>query len=202
MSHIEHNEMIKNWQADLLNNSDFLKKMVAAMLQNLLNTEFNNFIGAEKYERSETRAGMRNGSYERSVNTRVGNITLQVCRDRNGDFSPRLFERYERSEKSLVLAITEMYFFGVSTRKIEGITQELCGINISKSQVSELAKRVDEELNEWRNRMLTGTYEYMVLGARYEKVRENGHVISKAFVVVIGITSDGIREIIGCYIYK
>lgn len=93
-----------------------------------------------------------------------------------------------------------MYFSGVSTRKVHKLMQELCGLDVSKSQVSDLVKTLDEQLNAWRNRLLTGKYMYIIFDARYEKVRENGHVVSKAFVVAIGITEEGMREIIGCYV--
>jgi putative transposase len=124
---------------------------------------------------------------------------LQVCRDREGRFKTELFERYQRSEKALVACITEMYFSGVSTRKVAGIMEELCGYNLSKSYVSQVTEGMDAGLKEWRERPLNGNYPYLILDARYEKVRENGRVVSKAFVVAIGISEEGVRDVVGCW---
>jgi len=179
---------------------EFIRKMMQAGLQSAIQMEFDNFMGALSYERTTTRTGHRNGNYERQLNTRVGTITLHVCRDRDGKFNTALFERYQRSEKALVSTIIEMYFSGVSTRKVQKMMQELCGLDVSKSQVSDLVKTLDEQLYAWRNRALTSNYIYTMFDARYEKVRENGHVVSKAFVIAIGITTEGIREVIGCFV--
>ena len=122
-----------------------------------------------------------------------------MCRDRDGEFKTELFERCQRSEKALVLGIIEMYLWGVSTRNIEEIMEPLCGFSVSKSQVSELAGRLDRGLNIWRTRPLTDEYMYLMFDARYEKVRENGRVISKGFVAAAGITADGEREILGTW---
>jgi transposase-like protein len=179
---------------------EFIRTMMQAGLQHALQMEFDKFVGAALYERTATRTVQRNGYYERQFNTRVGTITLHVCRDRDGKFSTTLFEQYQRSEKALVSTIVEMYFSGVSTRKVQKMTQELCGLDVSKSQVSDLVKTLDEQLHAWRNRPLTSNYTHLMFDARYEKVRENGHVVSKAFVVAIGITAEGMREVIGCFV--
>ena len=196
--------MKRNPMADILqennSNNDYMQAMLQASVQQALHAEFNNFIGAAAYERTATRTGQRNGYYERQLNTRVGTLSLQVCRDREGQFSTTIFDKYQRSEKALVMTIADMYFSGVSTRKIKNIMYELCGTSVSKSQVSELVKELDQQLHAWRNRLLTQEYIYSIFDARYEKVRENGHVVSKAFVTVIGITKDGMRDIIGCYV--
>lgn len=188
------------WQEALVNNNDYVKNILQQAFQTALDEQFNRFINAKLYERTDERKGLRNGSYSRSLNTKVGSLTLNVCRDRAGEFSPELFEEYQRSEKALVCTIAQMYFSGVSTRKIKNIMETLCGFGISKSHVSVLVKSFDEQLQSWRLRQLKLTYPYLVLDARYEKIRENGHVISKAFVTVIGITENGIREVIGCYV--
>lgn len=190
----------KSWQETLTDHPDYLKPVVENFLQNVLMEQFKTFIGATEYERTEERKGYRNGSYNRQLKTRVGTISLEVCRDRDGRFRTDLFERYQRSEKALVLSFIEMYVHGVSTRKVSGIIEELCGIEVSKSQVSNLAKGLDDDIKKWRSRLLILTYMYLVVDARYEKIRENGHVTSKAFVTIIGITSYGIREIIGTWV--
>jgi putative transposase len=188
------------WQEILIDQKDFFPGIVQSFLQMAIKNEFDQFIGAKEYERTENRVGQRNGSYERHLNTRVGSLTLHVCRDRAGEFRTELFERYQRSEKALIIAIAEMYFSGISTRKVSGIFEELCGVTISKSQVSKSAAELDTQLSQWRERILVELYRYLIFDARYEKVRENGKIISKAFITVIGINSEGIREIIGCYV--
>jgi transposase-like protein len=179
---------------------NFLRDIVQESIQKALDCEFANFIGAKQYERTADRRGYRNGSYDRMLKTRVGTLQLHICRDRDGEFQTELFNRYQRSEKALVLGMIEMYFSGVATRKVGGILEELCGFSVSKSQVSELVCDLDKKLNEWRERPLGEEYTYLIFDARYEKVRENGHVVSKAFVTTIGITRTGYREIIGCSI--
>jgi putative transposase len=194
------NKAKSQWQDVLINQTDTLKNIIQASLQQALDIEFNRHIGVDKYERGEARNGYRNGSYERSLSLRVGRITLKVCRDREGNFDQTVFERYQRSEKSLVSTIIEMYFSGVSTRKVTNAVEELCGFGVSKSHVSDLVKKIDEEIAVWRNRLLLEIFKYLIFDARYEKVRENGRIVSKAFVVAIGITATGEREIIGTWV--
>jgi putative transposase len=197
---MEYTHMNKLWQESLINQPEFLQNIVQTFLQNILNAQFDSFIGAEPYQRIEGRKGLRNGTYERNLNTRVGTITIHVCRDREGNFKPELFDRYQRSEKALTISMIEMYLNGVSTRKVNNIVEELCGMSISKSQVSNLVTKIDDDLQQWRMRPLTAIYLYLLVDARYEKVRENNRVVSKAFVTIIGVTSEGKREIIGCWV--
>src|SRR5208337_5680947 len=106
---------------------DRLKKILRMVMQEILEQEMTDSLGAAKGERSLNRLGYRSGHYERSLITRVGRLELRVPQDRQGQFSPQLFERYQRSEKALVSALAEMYVQGVSTRKVKAITEELCG---------------------------------------------------------------------------
>lgn len=197
---MDRSKIAEEWQGALINQTDFFKNALQEFIQQALQAEFRNFIGADDYQRTSERKGFRNGAYERQLKTRVGTLYLKVCRDRDGEFRTELFERYQRSEKALVLGIMEMYLWGVSTRNVEDIMETLCGFGVSKSQVSALTVELDEKLEPWRKRALTETYIYVIFDARYEKVRENGRVISKAFVVAVGITKDGKREIIGCWV--
>lgn len=192
--------MTQQWQEALVDQPDFLKTIIQSAIQTALNTQFEEFIGASHYERSPERRSVRNGSYSRQLKTRVGSIDLNVCRDRDGEFKTDLFDRYQRSEKALVLSLLEMYLWGVSTRNVEEITESLCGFGVSKSYVSDLTKTLDDDLDQWRSRELSEAYKYLIFDARYEKVREAGRVISKALAVVIGITDDGKREILGSWI--
>ncbi len=196
---MDRTKLAAQWQEALINQDGVLAAMIQQALQMAIESQFRMFLGAEQYERTDQRAGYRNGSYERQIKTRVGAFSLNVCRDRDGLFQHTVFERYQRSEKALVLGIAEMYFDGVSTRKVSHIMEELCGYSVSKSQVSELAATLDGTLKMWRERRL-GKYPYLMFDARYEKIRDNGHIVSKAFVVAVGITAEGIREIIGCWV--
>jgi len=180
----------------LVNDSDFLKNLVQNFLQQYLEAEITEFLGAAPYERVEQRKGHRNGYKPRMLRTRVGTLNLLVPKDREGRFQSSLFERYQRSEKALVLALQEMYLQGVSTRKVTEITETLCGTEFSKSQVSALSTRLDAELDIWRNRSLDGEYPYLIVDAQYHKVRENHRIISKGILTVVGISKDGYREIL------
>jgi len=195
---MKDNMLLEEAQTALLSNSAFLKDLVGKSLQNILEEEFMSQIGAGPYQRTEERRGYRNGSYSRQVKTRVGSLELVVPRDRDGDFSTELFDRYQRSEKALTLTLVEMYLQGVSTRKVGNIVEELCGHKISKSQVSELTKKLDGDLEAWRRRPLTKDYAYIIVDALYEKVRQGGRVVSRANLVAMGVAKDGYREIIGC----
>ncbi len=138
----------------LLDNPNFLRDLLGQCLQRFLEEEFRATIGAERYERSNSRTGYRNGSYPRTLNTRVGRIELQVCRDRDGVFQTELFQRYQRNEKALATTMVEMYLKGVSTRKVTKVVEELYSTSVSKSQISDLTRELDESLNTWRNRSL------------------------------------------------
>jgi transposase-like protein len=167
--------------------ADWLRELVGWVLQELLELEFTEFLGAEPYERSEERRGYRNGHRSRELHTRVGTLTLRIPRDREGRFSTEIFARYQRSEKALVLALQEIYLQGVSTRKVRRITEKLCGTEFSKDQVSRMAQALDGELERWRSRPLKKRYPYLVIDGRYEYVREDGQVESEGVLTVMGI---------------
>jgi putative transposase len=184
-------------QGILLDDPTFLKEIVERVLQELLEAEMTEHIGAAPYERSATRTGQRNGYKPRALRTRVGPLNLLIPQDREGTFSTRLFTRYQRNEKALVLALMEMYVEGVSTRKVKEITEELCGISFSKSLVSSLAGSLDAELEVWRKRRLEAeAYPYLFVDARYEKARIDGRVVSQGVLLVSAVRDDGFREIL------
>jgi putative transposase len=134
--------------------SDFLRPMVRAVIQEFLEAEMTEAVGAEKGERVEGRVSYRSGYYARSLITRVGKLELRVPQNRNGRFSTEIFERYQRSEKALVAALTQMYIQGVSTRKVQAISEELCGHSFSASAISEITKKLDAELGRFARREL------------------------------------------------
>jgi len=172
---------------------DFIRTMVEEFVQDALEAEMDETIGARKYERSQERRGRRSGYYTRSLITRVGTLELRVPQDRNGEFSTQLFERYQRSEKALVSALAEMYVQGVSTRKVKAITEELCGHSFSASSISAINAKLDGQLEEFAKRCLSEPYRYLILDARYERVRESGTIQHKAVQIAIGINDEGRR---------
>ena len=182
-----------DWKAAMGEDPDFMKGLVREVLQQVLEAEMEETLGAAKSQRTEGRIGYRSGYYSRSLVTRVGNIELRVPQDRQGRFRTEIFERYQRSEKALVGALTEMYVQGVSTRKVKAITEELCGHEFSASTISRLNQGLDEELEKFATRRLEEDYSYLILDARYEKVREDGVIRSRAVLVAIGVNRDGRR---------
>lgn len=181
----------------LTQDSDFLKPLVQLVLQEVLEAEMEDTLGAGKGERIEGRKGYRSGYYTRGLITRVGKLELRVPQDRQGRFSTEIFERYQRSEKAFVNTLAEMYIQGVSTRKVKAVTEELCGHAFSASTVSTMNVRLDQELAQFSSRRLEAEYPYLILDARYEKVRLDGVIRSQAVLVAIGINWDGRREVLG-----
>ena len=160
-------------------------------------------LKAESHQRTADRQGFANGFKPKTIRTRVGEVPLRIPQtrgyhDEDGrPFYPKSLERGVRSERAMILAVAEMYCRGVSTRKVTAIVEKLCGLEVTSTQVSRAAAELDEELEAWRNRPI-GEITYLVLDARYEKVRHGGAVVSCAVLTAIGITPDGKRSILGC----
>lgn len=180
----------------LTKDKDFLRPLVEEVVQQVLEVEMDEAVGAQKGERTANRLGYRSGYYGRTLITRVGKLELRIPQDRQGRFRTEVFERYQRSEKALVAALAEMYVQGVSTRKVKAITEELCGHEFSASTISRINEHLDEELAKFAGRRLEEDYPYLVLDARYEKVREDGVIRSRAVLVAIGISGEGRRCIL------
>jgi transposase-like protein len=175
---------------------EFLKPLIRATLQEVLEAEMTEALSAEKGERTEGRLGYRSGYYSRSLMTRIGKLELRVPQDRGGRFSTELFERYQRSEKALVAALAEMDVQGVSTRKVKQITEELVGHSFSASSISQINKTLDAGLKAFCERRLKEAYPYLILDARYERVREAGIITSQAVLVAIGVDWEGRRQVL------
>jgi len=175
---------------------DLMKALMKEALQEVLEGEMTEFLGAAPGERTEGRNGYRAGYYGRNLVTRIGKLELRVPRDRSGEFSTALFERYARSEKALVAALAEMYVQGVSTRKVKAITEELCGHSFSASAISSINKGLDESLARFAHRHLDEAYPYLILDARYERVRDGGVIAHQAVLVAIGINWEGKRQVL------
>ena len=186
-----------DWKSELLAGGDVVRELFREVLQEVLEAEMTETLQARPGERTSERLGLRSGHYSRTLITRVGKLELRVPQDREGRFSTQLFERYQRSEKALVSALAEMYVQGVSTRKVKAITEELCGHSFSASSISDINKTLDEQLAQFASRRLDEEYPYLILDARYERVRENGTIHKRAVLVAIGINWDGRRCVLG-----
>ena len=177
---------------------DVSKNILTTVFNQLMENQRTEYIQVDDYERSENRQSQRYGYYERDFTTRVGTLELKVPRTRDGEFSPTVFERYQRNEKALLASMLEMYVSGVSTRKVSKNVEELCGKSVSKSFVSSLTEQLDPMVNEWQNRSLSDkNYPYLMTDVLYIKIREDNWVHSKSCHIAIGIIRDGDREIIG-----
>lgn len=197
MTQKKHSAKQRSLQELMEQDQDLLRGLMKEALQQVLEAEMDEALQAGKGERSDSRLGYRSGYYTRSLVTRVGKLELRVPQDRSGHFRTEVFERYQRSEKALVASLMEMYVQGVSTRKVKAVTEELCGHEFSASTVSSMVKRLDEELEQFAQRRLEEAYPYVILDARYEKVREDGTVRSQAVLVAIGINGEGRRCVLG-----
>ncbi|HZQ38951.1 MAG TPA: IS256 family transposase [Dehalococcoidia bacterium] len=176
---------------------DFLREGVRLFLQELMEAEVSAQIGAGRYERSAERTTQRNGSRSRLYDTRVGTIDLAIPKLRQGSYFPSWLDARRRGEQALVSVVAEAYVQGVSTRKVEALVQQLGIAGLSKSEVSRMADSLSEQGRLFRERRLDAAYPYLWLDARYEHVREDGHVRSLAVVVAYGVRADGVREVLG-----
>jgi len=176
---------------------DFLREAVRALVQELMEIEVTRQIGAARHERTPERKTHRNGYRHRSWDTRVGTIDLHIPKLRRGSYFPSWLEPRRRAEKALLAVVQEAYIRGVSTRKVDELVQALGMTGISKSEVSRLCAELDEMVEAFRNRSLTGRYPYLWLDAKYVKVREGGRVLNMALVVAVGVTDTGEREVLG-----
>jgi putative transposase len=183
-------------KALLKRDEDYLRTMVESIVQATLEAEMTEAIGAAKGERTGSRLSYRSGYYGRSLITRVGTLELRVPQDRAGKFSTALFERYQRSEKALVAALSEMYVQGVSTRKVKTITEELCGHEFSASAISQITKGLDESLKMFCERRLDEAYPYLILDARYERIRQGGVIASQAVLIAVAVDLEGRRQVL------
>ena len=181
----------------LLSGQDGLAKLVAAVLNQILEAQVTESLGAERHERSDDRFGYRNGHRPRTLYTRVGPVTLLVLQTRDGSFSTEIFKRYQRSEQAFVLALMEMVVQGVSTRKVSAITEELCGASFSKSTVSGLCAGLDARVRAFNERRLDADYPFVLVDALFIQSRQDDRVLMRTVLIVSGVRSDGVREILG-----
>jgi putative transposase len=199
----EQEQITKNYSEELLTElinyqgDNLMGEILRLGIQQLMELDRDEHIGVKSYERGEDRRSQRNGYKSRQLYTRVGPLILSVPQTRDGLFYPAILERYQRSEKALVLALAEAYIQGVSTRKMKMITEQLMGKEFSSTSISRFTINLDAELDAWRERTLTSNFSYVVVDARYESCRVDGKVIDIAVLIAIGIDSEGYRHVLG-----
>lgn len=180
---------------------DHLNKIVVTTVEETLNAlldaEADQLCGAKRYEHSPNRADTRAGHYERQLHTKAGEVTLKVPKLRSLPFESAIIECYKRREISVEEALVEMYLAGVSVRRVKDITQALWGTRVSPSTVSELNQRIAGQIEEWRNRPITGEHAYVYLDGIWLKRCWGGEVKNVSILVAIGVNQDGYREVLG-----
>jgi putative transposase len=176
---------------------DVLRDGVRVLAEAVMDLEVEQHLGASWHERTPERSGQRNGYRDRQWDTRVGTVELRVPRVRDGSYFPALLEPRTRAERALVAVVQEAYVGGVSTRRVDGLVKSLGLEGISKSQVSRLCADLDAEVERFRSRPLEATYPYLWVDATFVKGRVDGRVVSLAVVVAVGVTAQGVREVLG-----
>jgi transposase-like protein len=178
------------------NGFDQLPELIRIVVNAAMQAERQQYLGAAPYKRTPDRQDQANGYKSKTVKTRMGEITFDVPQVREGGFYPEALEKGLRSERALTMTLAEMYIQGVSTRKVTTILERLCGTSVSSTQVSKAIASLDHTLEAWRQRPLCEC-PYVVLDARYEKVRQDGQVRDAAILMACGIDLNGRRHLLG-----
>ena len=184
-------------QPILENGIEGFSEVLQKMLNLAMKLEREKVLKASPYQRTEGRTGYANGFKERHIQTRMGDLELQIPQTRNIDFYPSCLEKGLRSERAIRAAMAEMYIQGVATRSVKNILEKMCGLEVSAMQVSRATKMLDEEFEKWRNRPIKESVKYLLLDARYEKVRVDGSIVDCALLIAYGIQEDGRRRVLG-----
>jgi putative transposase len=193
-----NDDIIGQLLQEVFQDRDGMKRFLEAVVNQAMQGEVAEHLAAEPHQRTGRRKGYRNGVKSRTLSTRVGPLALEVPQTRDCQpYHPSMFARWQRSERALLIACAEMYFQGVSTRKVQNVLEQMCEGEISSATVSRIASELDEKLSDFRRRSLKVTeYPYLHIDARYEKVRVDSRVVSQAVLVAVGFTADGRREVL------
>jgi len=194
----DNNDIIGQLLQEVFSEKDGMKRFLEEVVNQAMQAEVAQKLEAAEYQRTGRRRGYRNGIKPRKLATRIGSLDLAVPQTRGCEpYHPSMFARWQRSERALLVACAEMYFQGVSTRKVQNVLEKMCGSDISSATVSRIASELDEKLVDFRRRSLNVTeYSYLHIDARYEKVRVESRVVSQAVLVAVGFTSEGRREVL------
>lgn len=181
----------------LLSKDDSMSELVTEVINQVLECQMSEHLGAERYSHDVGRQGYRNGYRVRQLYTRVGTLRLRVPQTRDGSFSTEIFKRYQRSEQALLSSLMEMYLQGVSTRKVTKITEQLCGSSFSKSTVSALCVELDARIAAWKTRRFEGKhYPFLIVDALVTDIRRDHAVRSTGVLIAYGVNDKGYREVL------
>jgi putative transposase len=194
----DKNDVIGQLLQEVFSNKDGMKRFLEEVVNQAMQGEVAQQLEAAEYQRTGSRRGYRNGTKPRKLSTRIGSLDLSIPQTRGCEpYHPSMFARWQRSERALLVACAEMYFQGVSTRKVQKVLEQMCSGEISSATVSRIASELDEKLSRFRRRSLQTTeYPYLHIDARYEKVRVESRVVSQAVLVAVGFTCEGHREVL------
>lgn len=184
-------------QPILENGLEGFNEVMQSLLNLAMRIERENALCAAPYQRTAERLDYANGYKPRTLQTRLGEMTLSIPQTRNGDFYPSCLEKGLRSERAINVAIAEMYIHGVATRDVRNILEKMCGLEVSAMQVSRATQMLDDEFEKWRKRPLSEPVKYLLLDARYEKVRVDGCVVDCALLTAYAVKDDGHRRVLG-----
>ena len=189
---------------DFKNTGDIMKSikgMFADVMNEVLQCEIEEKLGYDKHEPRDSEAtNYRNGSTKRKIKTQLGEVEISVPRDRNGEYEPQIINKYQRNVDGLDEKILSLYAHGMSTRDIQEQIKDLYDLDISSELVSKISEKIMPQVNEWQNRPLNEYYPFVFMDAIHYKIRENHQIISKAAYVVLGINSDGFKDILGVWV--
>ena len=188
---------------DLIGENGLLKQLTKRLLERAMAAELTEHVGYEKHEANGKNSGnSRNGSSAKTMKGTFGTLPLEVPRDRNGTFEPQIIEKHQTRFKGFDKQIISMYARGMSTREIQGHIEEIYAVEVSPALISSVTEAVTEDVKEWQNRQLDPVYPIMYLDAIQFKVRDEGHVKNKAIYLAIGVTMNGVKEVLGMWIAK
>ncbi len=194
---MEHSIDEKLLQPIFENGLDGFGELMQTLLNMAMKIEREKHLQAATYERTGERLDYANGYKPRTIQTLQGEMVLSIPQTRKTDFYPSCLERGMRSQRAIHIAMAEMYIHGVATRKVRDILEKMCGLEVTAMQVSRATKLLDDEFEKWRTRSLRDPVKYLLLDARYEKVRIDGNVVDCALLIAYGVKEDGHRRVLG-----
>ena len=180
--------------------SGALKDMFKGALQEMMNAEFDASMGYNKYDKKSEKTNYRNGTTKKKLKSEFGEFDFETPRDRNGEFEPKIVPKNTRDVSGIEDKIISLYGRGLTTREINEQIQDLYGIEVSATMVSNITDQIIPEIKEWQERPLDSVYPFVFIDAVHFSVREDNHVVKKAAYIVLGINSEGFKEILGIWI--
>ena len=187
-------------EKDLFGPVGVITKLKKALVERILEGELTHHLGYEKSEQLKSKGNYRNGKTEKKVNTENGTLDIEIPRDRNGTFDPKLIGKYQRRFTGFDDKIISMYARGMTVREIQGHLEELYQMDVSPDLITTITDEVIQEVSAWQIRPLEKTYAIVFLDALVVKIRDNGHVKNKALYLAIGVTMEGNKEVLGMWI--